>query len=62
MTGSLKRPIPLPKLGKPVEKLIENKKKEAVTAAQKEIDKQKQKAEQKAKEELEKKAKELFKF
>jgi uncharacterized protein involved in outer membrane biogenesis len=62
MTGSLKKPIPIPKLGKPVEKLIENKKKEAVTAAQKEIDKQKQKAEQKAKEELEKKAKELFKF
>ncbi len=62
MTGSLKKPIPIPKLGKPVEKMIENKKKEAVTAAQKEIDSQKQKAEQKAKEDLEKKAKELFKF
>jgi uncharacterized protein involved in outer membrane biogenesis len=62
MTGSLKKPIPIPKLGKPVERIIENKKKEVEKAAQKEIDRQKQEAEQKAKEELDKKAKELFKF
>ena len=62
MTGSLKMPIPIPQLGKAIGGIIENKKKEAEQAAQKEIDKQKQEAEQKAKEELEKKAKELLKF
>jgi len=62
MTGSLKMPIPIPQLGKAVGGIIENKKKAAEQAAQKEIDKKKQEAEQKAKEELEKKAKELLKF
>jgi len=77
MIGSLKKPIPLPKMGNAIGQIMNSKKREletaaqkeldknkkaAETAAQKEIDKQKQKAEQKAKEELEKKAKELFKF
>jgi uncharacterized protein involved in outer membrane biogenesis len=62
MVGSLKKPIPIPQLGKPVQQLMNNKKKELENAANKELEKQKQKAEQKAKEELEKKAKELLKF
>lgn len=62
MTGSLKKPIPIPQLGKPVQQLVNNKKKEIENAANKELDKQKQKAEQKAKEELEQKAKDLLKF
>jgi hypothetical protein len=62
MTGSLKRPIPIPQLGKAASRIFENKKKEVESAAQKEIDKKKQEAEQKAKEELEKKAKEMLKF
>ena len=62
MTGSLKRPIPIPQLGKPVQQLINNKKKEIENAASKELENQKQKAEQKAKEELEQKAKDLIKF
>jgi hypothetical protein len=77
MIGSLKKPIPLPKMGNAVQQIMDSKKKEletaaqkeldkkkneAETAAQKEIDKKKQEAEQKAKEELEKKAKDLFKF
>jgi len=62
MTGSLKKPIPIPLLGKPVERIVENKKKEIESAAQKEMDKQKKQVEEKAKQELEKKAKDLFKF
>lgn len=62
MIGSLKRPIPVPKLGKPVQQILDTKKKEMEDAAQKEIDKQKKDAEEKAKKELEQKAKELFKF
>jgi uncharacterized protein involved in outer membrane biogenesis len=62
MTGSLKKPIPIPQLGKPVQQLMNNKKKELENAANKELEKQKQKAEQKAKQELEQKAKDLLKF
>ncbi|MFH1710358.1 MAG: AsmA family protein [bacterium] len=77
MTGSLKRPIPIPRLEKSVQQIIDNQKKAAEGAAQKEIDKQKTEIEQKAKQELEKrkkeaeekakqeleqKAKEIFKF
>lgn len=62
MVGSLKKPIPIPSLGKPVQQIINTKKKEAEKAAQKEIDKAKKEAEDKAKQELEKKAKELLKF
>jgi len=77
MTGALKKPIPIPQLGRPLQQMMENKKKEvegaaqkeidkqkkaAEEAAQKEIDKKKQEAEDKAKQELENKAKELLKF
>jgi uncharacterized protein involved in outer membrane biogenesis len=77
MTGALKKPIPIPQLGKPVEQIFNNKKneaekavqkqldtkqKEVQDAAQKEIDAQKKAAEDKAKQELEDKAKELLKF
>jgi len=69
MTGSLKKPIPIPKLGKAINKAVDVKKKEAEQQVQKEIDKQKQEldrqkkeAEDKAKQELENKAKEMFKF
>jgi uncharacterized protein involved in outer membrane biogenesis len=77
MTGSLKKPIPIPQLGKPVQQMIDNKKKEAEKAvqkaidskkkeaqdaAQKEIDRVKKEAEDKARQELEDKAKEMLKF
>ncbi len=60
MTGSLKKPIPIPQLGKPVQNLMNAKKKEVEDQAQKEIDKKKAEAEQKVKEELEQKAKDLL--
>ncbi len=73
MVGSLKRPLPIPKMGSAVDQILKNKQKEAGDAAQKEIDlkkqeaqdeldRQKQEAEDKAKQELEDKAKELLKF
>jgi len=62
MIGSLKKPIPIPKLGRPIQQIFDTKKKELENAAQKELDKQKKEAEDKAKQELEQKAKELLKF
>jgi len=69
MTGSLKRPIPMPKFEKAVQQIFDTKKKAVEDAAQKEIDKQKQElerqkqeAEEKAKQELEDKAREMLKF
>jgi uncharacterized protein involved in outer membrane biogenesis len=62
MTGSLKKPIPLPKLGAPVQQIVNNKKKELETAAQKAIDAKKKEVQDKAQQELENKAKGLLKF
>jgi AsmA protein len=62
MTGSLKKPIPIPKLGKPIQQIFDTKKKQLEDAAQKELDRQKKEAEDKARQELEDKAKELLKF
>jgi len=77
MTGSLKKPIPLPKMGSAIgqimnnktkeiqnaaQKAIDAKKKEVQDAAQQEIDRQKKAAEDKAKQDLENKAKEMLKF
>jgi len=77
MTGSLKKPIPIPKLGRPIQQIfdvkkkelenaaqkeIDKKKKEVEDAAQKELDRQKKEAEEKVKQELEQKAKEMLKF
>ncbi len=62
MTGSLKKPIPIPKMGNVVNQVVNNKTKELQNAAQKEIDKQKAAAEDKAKQELENKAKEMLHF
>ncbi len=62
MIGSLKKPIPIPKVGTAVQQIMDSKKKELENAAQKELDKAKKEAEEKAKQELEEKAKELLKF
>jgi hypothetical protein len=62
MIGSLKKPIPIPKVGTAVQQIMDSKKKGLENAAQKELDKAKKEAEEKAKQELEEKAKELLKF
>jgi hypothetical protein len=62
MTGSMKRPIPIPKMGNAVNQIIENKKNEAGKAAQKEIDRQKKAAQDKINQELQNKVKGLIKF
>ncbi|MFC1560258.1 AsmA family protein [Candidatus Margulisiibacteriota bacterium] len=51
LTGSLKKPIPIPKLGKPVQKIIDKEKERVQKEAEEQLKKQ-----------LEDKAKELFKF
>jgi len=51
LTGSLKKPIPMPKLDKPIQNIIEQKKEEAKKSAEDQLKKQ-----------LEDKAKELIKF
>ncbi|MEM2954965.1 MAG: AsmA family protein [Candidatus Nanoarchaeia archaeon] len=68
-TGSLKKPLPIPKFEKPVEKIkekigeeIENKKKEEEERLKKEVEQKVEETKEKLKKEGEEKLKELIKF
>lgn len=62
LTGSLTKPIPIPKLDKPMQKMIEKEQEKAKEQVESEVEKKKQEAEEQLQREMEEKAKELLKF
>jgi hypothetical protein len=58
MLGSLKKPIPMPKMGKAIDQMIKNKSKELENAAQKQIDAKKKEAQDAAQKAIDAKKKE----